>query len=87
MTHNVRSAYGHKFNEGKTFTEPSLTKQSFTEECNINNIMKKYQKTGAIEHVNKHQASYGYATSNTFQECLEIVEKGETMFSELPQEV
>ncbi len=86
--HIVRSAYGKKerFGDIKS-TGPSLTKQSFTKECDINNIMRKYQKTGAIEHVNKNQGSYGYATAHSFQEALEIVEKGEKMFKELPSSI
>jgi len=87
MTHLVRSAYGHKFNEGITFTQPSLTKQSFTKECDINNIMAKYQKTGALEHLNKNEASYGFASSQDFTESMEIVAKGQTMFEELPSSI
>ena len=37
----------------------SRTKQSFQKECDINAIMAKYQKTGAITHFNKHQQQYG----------------------------
>jgi len=87
MKHIVRSAYGKKKHEGFQFIQPSLTKQSFTEECNINNIMAKYQKTGALDHVNKHQPSYGYASSNTFQESLEIVKRGQEMFNDLPSSI
>jgi len=87
MTHKVRSAYGHKHNEGFTFDQPSLTKQSFTEECNINNIMKKYQKTGAIDHLNKHEASYGYASSDDFTKSMETVARGTNMFQELPSSI
>ena len=40
---------------------PSMTKQSFKDECDINKIMAKFQKTGAIEHYAKHAPSYGDA--------------------------
>ena len=87
MKHIVRSAYGKKGPVRFTCTGPSLTKQSFTKECDINNILKKYQKTGAIEHVNKHEASYGYASSNDFTASMEIVQRGQTMFEELPSSI
>jgi len=88
MKHTCRSAYGKKARFGDIkITEPSLTKQSFSKECNINNIMAKYQKTGAIDHVNKNEASYGYATSNDFTASMEIVAKGQTMFNELPSSI
>jgi len=84
----IRSAYGPKERFGDIGDlGQSLTKQSFTDECDINNIMRKYQKTGAIEHVNKHEASYGFATSDTFQESLEIVAKAKNMFEELPSSI
>lgn len=33
--------------------EPSLTRQEFAEECDINTIMARYEATGAISHVNQ----------------------------------
>jgi len=84
----IRAAYGPKERLGDIGDlGVSLTKQSFTKECDINNIMAKYQKTGAVDHVNKHQASYGYATSDDFQSALETVAKGQTMFDQLPSSI
>ncbi len=84
----VRSAYGPKKRLGDIGDlGVSLTKQSFTKECDINNIMAKYQKTGAIDHVNKHEASYGFATSHDFQSALETIRTGQTMFDELPSSI
>jgi len=84
----IRSAYGPKERLGDIGDlGVSLTKQSFTEECDINNILKKYQKTGAIDHVNKHEASYGYATSHDFQSALETIKRGRIMFEELPSSI
>jgi len=83
----IYSAYGPKRSESFKTLGKSLTKQSFTKECDINNIMKKYQKTGAIDHVNKHEASYGYATSDDFTASMNIVAKGQTMFEELPSTI
>lgn len=85
--HKLITAYGKHKKVGFKTTAKSLTKQSFTEECDINNIMKKYQKTGALDHLNKHEASYGFATSLSFQEALDTVEKGQTMFDELPSSI
>ena len=86
--HKLISAYGKKTTgHGITFTDKSLTKQSFTKECDINTILAKYQKTGAIDHVNKHEAQYGFATSDTFTESMQIVAKGNTMFEELPSSI
>jgi len=84
----VRSAYGTKARLGDIIdTGVSMTKQSFTKECDINNILKKYQKTGALDHVNKHEASYGYATSDDFTASMEIIARGQKMFAELPSSI
>ncbi len=34
------------------------TKQSFADECNINNIVKKYMRTGMIDHVNQNPGTF-----------------------------
>ena len=38
---------------------PSLAKQSFKDECDINYIMRKFEKKGVIDHLNNHQGQYG----------------------------
>ena len=62
-------------------------KQSFKDECDINLIMARYQRTGAIDHVTKHQPNYGYATSMEFTEAMQTVAYGQTMFNELPSTI
>lgn len=42
----------------KKFTLPSMTDQSQAKECDVNNIMKKYLKTGQITHLSSKQAIY-----------------------------
>ena len=65
----------------------SRTKQSFKKECDINVIMAKYQKTGAITHFNKHQQNYGMADGQTFQEAMNLVCEAQEMFNELPSSI
>lgn len=60
------------------------TKSSFKAECDINNILRKFQKTGAIEHMNKHEPEYGFATSLTFIEAMQTVDQAKQMFADLP---
>ena len=40
----------------------AMTKQSFKDECDINKIMAKFQKTGALNHYAKHAPQYGDAS-------------------------
>lgn len=87
MTHKVRTAYGKKKPVRIKFTGVTKTKQSFKDECDINKLVDKYTKTGAISHVNKHAGSYGYASAADFTESMQIVAKGQTMFQELPSKI
>lgn len=62
-------------------------KQSFKDQCDINKIMAKYQKTGAIDHLNKHGANYGFATAIDFHESMNLVTSAQQMFDDLPSDI
>lgn len=63
----------------------SRAKQSFKDECDINNIMRKYEKTGLISHMNRHSGTYQNVPEEPdYQSALETVIKAQEMFAELP---
>ena len=66
---------------------PSMTAQEYKKECDINNIMKKYSKTGAISHLAKYGAQYGMATSASFHDAMSLVASANSMFEELPANI
>lgn len=68
--------------EGKT-----RTRQSHAKDCDINNIIKKFQKTGAIDHVAKHGPMYGDVTAITYHEAQNLVIEANDMFDDLPSSV
>ena len=68
-------------------TEPSMTVQSFKDSCDINNIMKKYQRTGVIDHINVYEPQYGDVDGATFTEAMQTVANATTMFMDLPGRV
>ena len=65
----------------------SLTQQEFTEECDVNNIVKKYQQTGVLPRGYHGEPRYGYAPALDFREALELVMSTEEHFMSLPSEV
>lgn len=65
----------------------SRTKQSFKDECDINKIMARYQKTGAMAHVNQHGAEYGFASSIDFSEAMRLITTAQDMFDGLPSSI
>lgn len=82
------SAYGPKLKVSITFPcGEGRTKQSFKDECDINNIMARYQKTGVLDFAGKHQAQYGDCTNIEFQAGLDIISNAKKMFADLPSSV
>jgi len=70
------------------FTHPSMTKQSFAKECNINNIMARYEKTGIVEHVMETPGQFGdYSEPLEYQEALNKVNAAKSLFDSLPAQV
>ena len=64
-----------------------LTRQEFREECQIDNIIEKYTKTGVLDHVNRYEAQYGEATSHDYKSALDLIISSQDMFDDLPAQV
>lgn len=84
-TSKFRTAYDKRARVPIDLGGESRTKQSFADESNINAIMRKYEKTGVLEHLNKHQGNYGdFADLPTYQEALNQISEAQEMFAEIP---
>ncbi|QXP08346.1 MAG: internal scaffolding protein [Arizlama microvirus] len=85
---NFRTAYEHRKCDISSF-EPSLTKQSFKDECDINNILKKYIASGSLEHrKNIEDGSYfDVSDVGDYQEALNKVIETNNLFASLPSRV
>jgi len=67
---------------------PSKTKQCHKKECDINNIIKQYDKRGLITHVNQAAKQYGdYSEINEYKVNLEMVIKAQQSFDGVPSEI
>lgn len=67
---------------------PSLTKQSLSEEMDINNIMARYTKTGTLPDLIKENPSYGdFSAPLDYQESMQIVLKAQEQFDALDARV
>jgi phage internal scaffolding protein len=86
MTLKIYKAYDKplkiKYEAGKGGAE-----QSHKSACDINRILKKYQKTGALDHQTKHEARYDDMTGTDFHTALNMVANAQNMFNELPSSV
>lgn len=64
------------------------TKQAHKKECDIHEILKQYQKTGIINHIQSRQAEFAdLPAAMDYQEAIEIVRTAQEGFSELPSKV
>lgn len=68
-------------------TGPSVTQQHFKEECDINRIVKRFADTGILDHVQAATPAYGYASSQSFTEAMQIVAKAQQEFEQLPSKI
>lgn len=94
MKSQFRSAYSARnrvtvcFKDEEGNPLPTPTQQHMKAECEINNILGKYDKTGLITHVNRAVAQYGdYSEVNEYQESLNRVIAAQNAFMELPSAV
>ena len=80
------NAVGKK--EGIVIKSPSMTKQAFREECDMNRIMARYELTGQIEHVSSKQPIYGdFSQFADYQTMLGKVNQAAEAFEALPSEL
>lgn len=75
---------------GEITTPPSLTKQSFKDECDINNIIKAFSVTGQVQHINARASQGTYADlpgEIDFQQSLNTIKEAQNAFASLPSKV
>lgn len=66
----------------------SRTRQEFAKECDINEIMANYKRTGVVSHVNEARPQYGdFANLPDLHRAMEIFNAAEAAFMQLPAAV
>ncbi len=67
------------------FDDPSRTMQSMRDECDINGIMRKYEKHGLLDHLNAHQGDYGdFSSFTSYHDSMNQVRLADEMFMTIP---
>ncbi len=49
--------------------------------------MRRYAKTGALDHVNQHQPIYGFASPLDYHESMNIITTADSLFYDLPSKL
>lgn len=69
-------------------TIPSPTEQHHKDECDIEKILRNYDKHGLVTHLNTAIAHYGDFTEvNEYQSSLNLINDAQRAFSELPAQI
>lgn len=65
-----------------------ITEQSHKDTCDIHTIMRKYEKTGLIEHVNTRGAEYAdYCDAPDFKEAMDYIANANSLFESVPARI
>lgn len=68
--------------------QPSLARQEFKKDCDINEIIKKYKKTGQITHMASHAGKYLDLTEvGDYMDSMNKVIQAKSAFDALPSEL
>jgi phage internal scaffolding protein len=87
----IFSLYNRGNFDGITFTDSTMTQQHFKDECDINSIMSKYEKTGLL--VDPLQVRRGYPNFGDFddlpdyQTSQNMLIEANDMFMNLPSSI
>jgi len=69
-------------------TGPGRTKQSMADECDVNKLMAKYEKTGQLTHVSGRIPSYGdFSNVDDYKSAVDQIKEAETAFATLSARV
>ena len=69
-------------------TGESITQQQFKAECDVNNILAKYKRTGMLSHIQKHQGNFGdFSSIEDYQSSLGKLMQAQQSFESLPSEL
>lgn len=69
----------------KDYDNLKLVKTNFKDECDINVIMRKYQKTGQLPLSSRGEGVFGdFSQLGDYQSCMEVVLNTQQQFETLP---
>ena len=74
--------------KGIKFVGRSMTEQAHKEECDIHNIMGKYEREGILSHVSKYKGTYSdMVDAPDFQEMQNTIAEAKSMFETVPSRI
>jgi phage internal scaffolding protein len=83
----IRAFTGVKFPENPDGTPVYVTEQGHMKECDVNEIIRKYDSTGLIMHVNRMEAMYLDVPSVELMQAMELQRNAAEAFMQLPASI
>ena len=83
----IRSRYSERLRVPIEEFDEGVTQQCFKDECDINNIVGQFEKTGNPGILSKFQGEYGNATGPDFHQAMNMVIAARDAFDRLPSRV
>lgn len=81
---HVRHAYSHIEPCDVVFNDDSLTQQQFRDQCDVNYVLRSYEKTGILSHVNQRAPIFGdFSDVSDYQTALNHVMEAQESFMQL----
>lgn len=76
----------------KKFTKPSMTKQSFKKDCDVNEIVKKFKRVVGVDYLTRFQGTSGgtfgdFSGVTDYQSALARVDRANEAFMSLPAKI
>lgn len=82
---DIRKAYDAHPRFTTDVVGEAMTKQSFKDECDINVLMKKFERDGLMSHVSTVEGRYGdFGDGSDFHDAMNIVRRAQEMFETVP---
>nr|QJB19010.1 MAG: internal scaffolding protein [Microvirus sp.] len=84
----IHKQYDQRESKGIVFEDESLTKQSSKDECDINVIMRRFEKTGTLPDLIKKEPRYGdFSDPMEYQTACNLVIHAQSQFDSLDSRV
>jgi len=70
------------------YSDELMTEQHHKETCDIHTIMRKYEKTGILEHTAKYGPQYAnYVGAPDFKQAMDYIANAHSLFNQVPAKI
>lgn len=83
----IRMPYGSRDRVSMSVFDPSMTVQSEKDSCDVNLIIRQYDRTGVLTSINEATPQFGDVAVHDYKESIDFVMAAQKAFDSLPAAV